>query len=288
MGYVYYMEKKDEGADEEEKKIDNTNAPQSFDLFKKSFAAIVWKSEGNSIEACGLDAFLLKSPYKKDSDNCEKVSKSELMEFLNSLQVKTTANESGVTTILEYQAGRKDRVLMRMLEEGYISDVEYGTAVSEGIGFVFQDPKESIRYPHFVFYVREYLVGLFGEEFFERGGMKIYTTIDPKLQDKAQELIDSYAKTTFKSYGINNGALVSLDSKTRDIVAMVGSQDYYNKEIDGEVNIITSLKQPGSSMKPIIYARAFEKNNLSTDTPIFDVETDFGNYTPKNFDGKFL
>ncbi len=69
---------------------------------------------------------------------------------------------------------------------------------------------------------------------------------------------------------------------------MVGSQDYYNKEIDGEVNIITSLKQPGSSMKPLIYARAFEKNNLSTDTPIFDVETDFGNYKPKNFDGKFL
>ncbi len=101
-------------------------------------------------------------------------------------------------------------------------------------------------------------------------------------------MIDSYATTTFKNYGINNGALVSLDSVTRDIVAMVGSQDYYNKEIDGEVNIITSLKQPGSSMKPLIYARAFENNNLSTDTPIFDVETDFGNYKPKNFDGKFL
>ncbi len=211
-----------------------------------------------------------------------------MMEFLNSLQIKTTPNETGIVTTLEYQAGRKDRVLMRMLEDEYIDAAEFGHAVASSIDFVFQDPKESIRYPHFVFYVRQYLVDMFGEEFFEQGGWKIYTTIDPKLQDKAQELIDSYATTTFKNYGINNGALVSLDSKTRDIVAMVGSQDYYNKEIDGEVNIITSLKQPGSSMKPLIYARAFETNNLSTDTPIFDVETDFGNYKPKNFDGKFL
>jgi len=175
-----------------------------------------------------------------------------------------------------------------MLEDGYINGTEYGEAVASSINFIFQDPKESIKYAHFVFYVRQYVVDLFGEEFFEQGGWKIYTTIDPKLQDKAQEIIDSYAKTTFKSYNINNGALVSLDNKTRNIVAMVGSQDYYNKEIDGEVNIITSSKQPGSSMKPLIFARAFETNNLSTDTPIFDVETDFGNYKPKNFDGKFL
>lgn len=288
MGYVYYMDKKESGAADEEKRVDSVNNPQSFDLFKKAFSSIVWKADGNSIEACNLNAFQLKSPYKKDSHNCEQASKSDLMEFLNSLQLKTAPNEAGIVTTLEYQSGRKDRVLMRMLEDGYISGPEYGDAVSSGIGFAFQDPKEFIRYAHFVFYVRQYLVDLFGEEFFSQGGWKVYTTIDPKLQDKAQEIIDSYAKTTFKNYNIDNGALISLDSKTRDIVAMVGSQDYSNKEIDGEVNIITSLKQPGSSMKPLIYARAFEKNNLSTDTPIFDVETDFGNYKPKDFDGKFL
>lgn len=118
-------------------------------------------------------------------------------------------------------------------------------------------------------------MSLYGEEFFQQGGWKVYTTIDPKLQDKAEELIDSYAKSTFKSYGINNGSMVALDSNNRDVVAMVGSQDYYNKDIDGEVNIMTSLKQPGSSMKPFIYARAFENSKLSTDTPIFDVEMDF-------------
>jgi len=116
----------------------------------------------------------------------------------------------------------------------------------------------------------------------------VYTTLDPKLQEKAESLIVEYAKTTFKNYGINNGSMVALDTVNRDVVAMVGSQDYFNKDIDGEVNIMTSMKQPGSSMKPFIYARAFEKNALSTDTPIFDVEMNFGTYKPKNFDGEFL
>lgn len=69
--------------------------------------------------------------------------------------------------------------------------------------------------------MRDYLVSLYGEEFFEQGGWKIYTTIDPKLQDKAEELIKTYAASTFKSYGINNGSLVALDSNNRDVVAMV-------------------------------------------------------------------
>lgn len=177
---------------------------------------------------------------------------------------------------------------MRMYEDGYINDAEYKDALVQGLDYKFQDPKESIKYPHFVFYVKDYLVSLYGEDFFQQGGWKIYTTIDPKLQDKAEELIESYAQTTFKSYGINNGSMVALDTVNRDVVAMVGSQDYFNKDIDGEVNIMTSLKQPGSSMKPLIYARAFEKNALSTDTPIFDVEMNFGTYKPKNFDGEFL
>lgn len=84
----------------------------------------------------------------------------------------------------------------------------------------------------------------YGEDFFQKGGWKIYTTIDSKLQKKAEEIIDSLAESTFKTYGINNGSLVALDTVTRDVVAMVGSQDYFNKDIDGEVNIMTSIKQP--------------------------------------------
>lgn len=87
---------------------------------------------------------------------------------------------------------------------------------------------------------------------------------------------------------MNNSALVSLDNESGEILAMVGSKDFYNTDIDGEVNVTTSLKQPGSSFKPLIFARAFEKNNFSPSTPIFDIETKFGNYEPDNYDGNFM
>ncbi len=94
------------------------------------------------------------------------------MEFLNSLQINTTVKQAEDATtfpaVLEYQAGRKDRVLMRMYEDGYINDGEYKNALQAGLDFAFQDPRESIKYPHFVFYVKDYLVGLYGEDFFQK------------------------------------------------------------------------------------------------------------------------
>lgn len=289
MGYVYYEDNSDDDSSTPEiKKVTPENSSQLFEVFHTSFAGLSWQSSGTTTEICGLENFVLKSPFSQDDNHCEEIEKNSIMDFLNALQLQTPVDDHNTSITIEYEAGRKDRVLMRMYEDGYINDVEFSEALVEGLDFVFQDPADSIRYPHFVFYVREYLESLYGAEFFEQGGWKIYTTIDPKVQDAAQGIIDTYAKTTFANYGINNGALVVLDNNTRDIIAMIGSQDYYNKDIDGEVNIITSLKQPGSSMKPIIYARAFENNSLSTDTPIFDVEMSFGDYKPKNYDGKFL
>lgn len=290
MGYVYYHDPKN--LTDATVKIDNINNPGLFDKFQKAFSKINFTAQRWFVHVCGLEDFNLKNTFKKNSEQCTTLEKKSLIEFLNSLEFngRVSQQESSVeqSVVLEYQAWRKDRVLMRMYEDNYINDSEYRESLQKGLMFIFEDPKESIKYPHFVFYVRDYLVARYGEEFFQQWGWKIYTTIDPKLQNKAEELINTYATTTFQKYGINNGALVALDSNNRDIVAMVGSMDYYNKEIDGEVNIMTSLKQPGSSMKPFIYARAFENNNLSTDTPIFDVEMDFGNYKPKNFDGSFL
>lgn len=289
MGYIYYHDSS--ASDKSTVIVDPVNSPETFATFKNVLSQISFSTERWFSRVCWLTSFQTKDPFEKKSGaDCLTVAKKDLMEFLNSLQISTTVKQESIAVpvVVEYQAGRKDRVLMRMYEDGYISDVEYKEALIQWLDYAFQDPKESIKYPHFVFYVKDYLANLFGEDFFQQGWWKIYTTIDPKLQEKAEELIESYAKTTFKAYGINNGALVALDTNNRDVVAMVGSQDYFNKDIDGEVNIMTSLKQPGSSMKPFIYARAFEKNSLSTDTPIFDVEMDFGNYKPKNFDGEFL
>lgn len=289
MGYIYYHDTK--GTEEGIVKVDSVSSPAVFSVFKNSASQIRFTTERGFSRVCGLSAFQWKSPFEKKLwTDCITVNKKDLLEFLNSLQLSTTVTQENISTpvVIEYEAGRKDRVLMRMYEDGYISDTEYQQAFIEGLDYIFQDPKESIKYPHFVFYVKDYLVSLYGEDFFQQGGWKIYTTIDPKLQDQAEAIIQSYATSSFKSYGINNGSMVALDTVTRDVVAMVGSQDYFNKDIDGEVNIMTSLKQPWSSIKPLIFARAFEKNSLSTDTPIFDVEMNFGTYKPKNFDGEFL
>lgn len=289
MGYVYYHDTN--GSQEWIVKVDTLSNPEIFASFKQALSQMRFTTERGFTRVCGLSSFSWKAPFEKRLwDDCLTVAKKDLTEFLNSLQLSAKVTQENVLTpvIIEYEVGRKDRVLMRMYEDGYINDTEYHDAFIQWLDYKFQDPKESIKYPHFVFYVKDYLVSLYGEDFFQQGGWKIYTTLDPKLQDKAQELMDYYAANTFKAYGINNGSMVSLDTNNRDVVAMVGSQDYFNKDIDGEVNIMTSLKQPGSSMKPLIYARAFEKNSLSTDTPIFDVEMNFGTYKPKNFDGEFL
>jgi hypothetical protein len=254
MGYVYYHNPKD--SSDAIVKIDKITNPDLFETFNQAFSKITYKEDGNEVSVCGLEKFQLKSPFEKRSPaaDCEITNKKDLLEFLNSLQLSASIPQEKAAPqpiIIEYQAGRKDRVLVRMYEDGYVTDQEYKEALIQGIHFVFQSPRENIKDPHFVFYVKDYIVGLYGEEFFEQGGWKIYTTLDPKLQTEAETIIESYAKTTFANYGINNGALVTLDNKTGDVVAMVGSQDYYNKDIDGEVNIITSLKQPGSSMKPL-------------------------------------
>jgi len=289
MGHIYYQDLKN--AEEWVSKIDSLNNPEAFATFKQAFSKMQFTTERWYTRVCGLASFQWKNPFqKKVGIDCLTVPKKDLNDFLNSLQLPFTLTQEGSTSavFIEYEAGRKDRVLMRMYEDGYINDLEYREALLLWLDYQFQDPKESIKHPHFVFYVRDYLVSLYGEDFFQQWWWKVYTTLDPKLQEKAESLIVEYAKTTFKNYGINNGSMVALDTVNRDVVAMVGSQDYFNKDIDGEVNIMTSMKQPGSSMKPFIYARAFEKNALSTDTPIFDVEMNFGTYKPKNFDGEFL
>ena len=177
---------------------------------------------------------------------------------------------------------------MRMFEDEYIDGEQLATAFVDSLEYEFQSAREQITYPHFVFYVREHIEQEYGEEFFAQGGWKIYTTIDPKLQDRAQEIVEKQAALNQTKFGVNNSALVALDNTNGEVVAMVGSKDFYDEEIDGEVNITTSLKQPGSSFKPIIFARAFEKNALSPQTPIFDVETEFGKYKPENYDGEYM
>ena len=135
-------------------------------------------------------------------------------------------------------------------------------------------------------YVKEKLAEEYGEKMLEEGGLVVTTTLDLEKQKIAEETLAA-ARKNLNAYGASNASLVSLDPRTGQILAMAGSLDYFDKTIDGNVNVSTRLRQPGSSIKPIIYATAFKEGYYPA-TMLLDVETDFGqNYKPKNYDGRF-
>lgn len=181
--------------------------------------------------------------------------------------------------------GRKDYILNLMEEQGYISKSEKEQAIIEEIKF--KKPESNITAPHFVMYVKDILSEKYGEKVMEQGGLRVYTTLDYDKQIIAEEIITEKTKNYPDKYNANNASLVSIDPKTGQVLVMVGSRDYFNDDIDGQVNISTSLRQPGSSLKPLVYASLFEKG-YTPDTVLYDVNTNFSNdpsnpYEPKNY-----
>lgn len=187
-----------------------------------------------------------------------------------------------------YIWGRKDLVLQRMVEDGKISREDFENAWRDGFDVKFQDLKHTINSPHFVFYVRDYLEKKYGKEVVEGGGLEVRTTLDPVLQANAEKVLAEKYNANIKKYGANNAALVALDPKTGGVLAMVGSVDYWNNDIDGQVNVATSLRQPGSTFKPLVYANAIENAGIGSGTALNDLKTKFAdNYVPNNSDNSF-
>jgi 1A family penicillin-binding protein len=197
---------------------------------------------------------------------------------------------------------RKNLVLKRMLELNFITQEEYKSAKKEKVEFIKQE-KIGIKAPHFVFYVQSYLEKKYGKDIVENGGLKVVTTIDYELQKKAEEILKKFTLENVEKFNATNSGLIAIDTKTGQILAMVGSRDYFDKEIDGNFNITIAHRQPGSAFKPFVYATAFEKG-YTPDTVVFDLKTQFqttcdpqGNpigktnpddcYTPVNYDGKY-
>ncbi len=152
--------------------------------------------------------------------------------------------------------------------------------------------REEIEAPHFVMYVKEQLEANYDKEMIEQGGMKIYTTLDYDMQKKGEEIVKNHVLQNGKKDNFSNGSLVAVDPKTGDVLAMVGSRDYYDSAIDGKFNVAVATRQPGSSFKPIVYAKAFEKG-FQPETLLFDAPTSFGkdgsgkDYMPKNYSGNY-
>jgi 1A family penicillin-binding protein len=188
----------------------------------------------------------------------------------------------------ELLLGRKDYILKLMAEQGYISEAEKEAALNYEIKFARAET--SIFAPHFVMMIRTMLAQKYGEIEMEKSGFKIYTTIDWEKQKIAEEVIKEKTENYQEKYSASNAALVAIDPKTGQVLAMVGSRNYFDDSIDGQVNIPESLRQPGSSIKPIVYAALFEKGYLP-ETKLYDVVTNFSTdtgtpYTPQNYNGK--
>lgn len=187
--------------------------------------------------------------------------------------------------------GRTKEVLRRMREDGYITKDEEDRAASQLEDIEFQERGASFKAPHFVQYVQKILEERYGERVVEQGGLKVITTLDLKLQEKAQEIVAEEIKKV-EGLHITNGAAVVLDPETGEILAMVGSKRFDDPDYDGQVNVTLSLRQPGSAIKPITYVTALKKG-YTLSTLLLDVETEFPGgagqppYKPVNYDGKF-
>lgn len=167
---------------------------------------------------------------------------------------------------------RKDYAIQRLRELGYISEKEALQAKSEELRFL--PPTKNIRAPHFVMFVRDYLREHYGDEEVEQGGLVVTTTLDWTLQEEAEKQVRTGAERNEKLIAAKNMALVAINPKNGDILSMVGSRDYFDVARDGNFNVATALRQPGSAFKPFVYATAFRKG-LTTDTVLFDAPTEF-------------
>lgn len=180
---------------------------------------------------------------------------------------------------------RKDTVLDQMAKQGYIKKEEADAAKNQKLAFSGKAYGDMTA-PHFVMYVKEKLVEKYGEKMAEEGGLKIYTTLDIDKQKVAEEAVAKYG-TKNATAGASNSALVATDPKTGQILAMVGSRDFFNLDIDGNVNVAVQDRQPGSSFKPFAYATLFKDAAWGPGSTFYDFKTDFGGgYNPSNYDGK--
>ncbi|TSC92260.1 MAG: 1A family penicillin-binding protein, partial [Candidatus Berkelbacteria bacterium Licking1014_85] len=239
-----------------------------------------------------LSMYLNEIPYGSTSYGIEAASQSYFGKKTSELTLAEAAVLAAIPQAPTYYSPygahvenllkRKDKVINNMVKLGYISENQAEEAKKVEIKFL--PKKDSINAPHFVFYVQEYLEDKYGKDLVNGGGLKVTTTLDLDVQAKAQSAIDEGSKKLDK-YGATNAALVSIKPGTGEVLTMVGSRDYFNDSIKGQVNVATSARQPGSSFKPIVYATAF-KDNYNPAFTLFDLKTDFGNYAPDNYTGQ--
>jgi penicillin-binding protein 1C len=184
---------------------------------------------------------------------------------------------------------RQRQVLDRMLEDEYISPEDHQATLDQELTFAPQT--QNIKAPHFSLYIKELLVNKYGQQLVEKGGLRVTTSLDLDIQKHAEDVVATETAKLERARVSNAAALVTKP-RTGEILAMIGSKDYFNLDIDGNVNITTRLRQPGSSIKPINYAvgliKGYTPATLFLDVPVcFNAPGQPSSYCPRNYDGQF-
>ncbi|MDD3614423.1 MAG: PBP1A family penicillin-binding protein [Candidatus Pacebacteria bacterium] len=239
-----------------------------------------------------LEMYLNQIPYGSNAYGIEAAAQT----FFNKSARDLTLGESAILAALPQAPSyyspygnnqkelfdRQKLVLKRMLDLGFITQEEYDAALAEKIKFAYRI--EKINAPHFVMFIKQYLENKYGADYVENAGLKVITTLDWDLQQIAEKTVYEGAKRNEELYKGKNAALVAQDPKTGQILAMVGSRDYFDTDVDGNFNVITGHRQPGSSFKPFAYLTGFEKG-LTPETVVFDLKTEFNPNCPATADG---
>lgn len=185
---------------------------------------------------------------------------------------------------------RQELVLSRMEVLGFINKEEKDKALQEPLNYYVS--RGGIAAPHFVFYVREQIVDRYGEKLLNEGGLKITTTLDGAIQSVVETEVASETAKLEREH-VTNGAAMVTEPKTGQILAMVGSKDYFATDIDGKYNVATSLRQPGSSIKPLNYAVGIELGKVTAATVFDDQPTCYRSrgqklYCPTNYGNRYF
>lgn len=184
---------------------------------------------------------------------------------------------------------RQKEVLRRMVEEKYITQEEADNALQQELHFA--EKRFDIQAPHFVFYVRDLLTEKYGQALVERGGLRVTTSLDLNLQQVAQASLSAEIEDLSR-YRVGNGSALVTKPNTGEILAMVGSHDYFDATHEGQINMTVRPRQPGSSMKPLNLATAFQTRRVNTGTMVLDIPTCFlvlgqSEYCPRNYDNSY-
>src|SRR5680860_80932 len=250
-----------------------------------------------------MEMYLNQIPYGSNAYGIESAAQTFFGKSAKDLDISESALLAGLPKATTYYSPygahpeaveqRYQNIIWQMEGEGYINAEEAKIAKEEKILKRIKPFEASIKAPHFVMYVKQQLVDEYGEEMVEKGGLRVYTTLNYDMQLIAEDAVKKGAEDNTTRYNARDAALVAIDPKTGQVLSMVGGKNYFNIEDQGNVNAAISDKlQPGSSFKPFVYATAFQKG-YTPETILFDVETNFGKdgsgkeYRPNNYNFKF-